>query len=254
MICDLQRASLLKRVSALLLDLILICIVATGAMYALSAVTGYDEHSGQLTAYYEQYASAYGLESFDIDAEAYEKMSEEEKAAYADAYEALATDEDVLYTYNMVVNLTLVITSLGILFAFLIIEFIVPLILKNGQTVGKKIFGLCLVRRDGVRVTSFMMFVRALLGKYTIETMFPILLLVLFFFGSMGLTGILIPVLLLLAQIVLLFATKNHTVIHDSFAQTVVVDMASQMIFDSYEDLVAYKTKLHAEEAAHSPY
>ncbi len=254
MIFDLQKANIWKRISAYILDLILLCIVATGGMFALSALTGFDGYSEKLDAYYAQYAAEYGLESFDITPEQYDKMSEEERATYQSAYEALTSNQEVLRTYSMVTSLILMITSLGILLAHLLLEFVLPLILKNGQTVGKRVFGIALCRRDCVRVTTFMMFVRTLIGKYTIETMFPLLLLLMFFLGTMGVTAIIIPALLILVQLVLLLVTKNHTVIHDAFAQTVAVDMASQKIFNSTEELVEYKKALHADEVSRSSY
>ena len=42
---------------------------------------------------------------------------------------------------------------------------------------------------------------------------------------------------------------KDLRPLHDLLAQTVAVDMASQLIFDSPEDLLEYKKRLHAEDA-----
>ena len=65
--------------------------------------------------------------------------------------------------------------------------------------------------------------------------------------GVMGIVGLAVLAALLLSQIVLICATKARTPIHDMLAQTVTVDMASQMIFDTPEELLAYKQKIHAE-------
>lgn len=46
---DLQKASLLKRAAALLLDLILIVVLATGIGMVLSAVLDYDSYNEALT-------------------------------------------------------------------------------------------------------------------------------------------------------------------------------------------------------------
>ena len=45
-----------------------------------------------------------------------------------------------------------------------------------------------------------------------------------------------------------MIATKTNSTIHDILAKTVVVDLSSQMIFDSEEAMIDYKTKLHAEQ------
>ena len=55
-------------------------------------------------------------------------------------------------------------------------------------------------------------------------------------------------------QLALVLTSRTNTAIHDLMAATVVVDIQSQMIFDSAEELVAYKNKLHAETAARDSY
>ncbi|MEE0968920.1 MAG: RDD family protein [Clostridia bacterium] len=251
---DLQKANMWKRISAFILDIILVCVVSTGAMLVLSAITGYDNYSEKLNGFYSSYEEQYNIESFDIAEEEYNNLSKKERDTYDKAYKALISDDEVLYTYSMVINLTMLITSLGILLTFLLLEFVIPLLFGNGQTVGKKIFGLCLVRRDGVKVNTLMLFVRTFLGKYTVETMIPLLLIIMLFFGSVGVTGLIVIGLIFLLQIILIFSTENRTAIHDAFSQTVVTDMASQMIFDSYEELLAYKKKEAAEKAQRETY
>ncbi len=245
MIYDLQKANMWKRISAYLLDLILLCIIAVGFALLLSSVLGYNEHSEAMEGYYETYEKEYDID-FDISSADYEALSKEEKDTYDKALVALSADEEASRTYSLLINLSMIITTFGILLAYLIMELAVPLLLKNGQTLGKKVFGICLVRVDCVKVTPFMLFVRSVLGKFTVETMFPLALCFMFFLNG-GLVAPLVVVLLLILQIALLFATKNHMVIHDSFAQTVVVDMASQKIFGSAEELLEYKKKIHAE-------
>ncbi len=249
---EIQRASLLKRVSAFLLDMILVTILATGGMFVLSGVTGYDGYAKELEGYYTHYAREYNIETFEITQKQFEELSQEEKDRYHQAYQALTQDEQVLRAYSMVTNLSLLIPSLGIFFAFAVLEFGVPLLLKNGQTVGKKVFALGVIRCDGVKASTFMLFARTLLGKFTVETMLPILLL--FMNGLFGMAGLVVIGLMGLFQLILLFATKNRTVIHDAFAQTVVVDLPSQRVFDTPEDLLAYKTRLAAEKAARADY
>ena len=52
----------------------------------------------------------------------------------------------------------------------------------------------------------------------------------------------------------LLIATPTHGVIHDFLAQTVTVDLPSQLIFNTEEALLEYKKKVAAEDAARKPY
>ena len=59
---------------------------------------------------------------------------------------------------------------------------------------------------------------------------------------------------LLIAQIACIAATKTNSAIHDLLAGTVAVDIASQQIFRSSEELLEYTKKIHAERANRSAY
>lgn len=52
---DLQKASMLKRASAWLLDVILLSVLATGFALLLSAAFGYDNYNDNLQRYYTEY-------------------------------------------------------------------------------------------------------------------------------------------------------------------------------------------------------
>ena len=251
MIFDIQKANVLKRISAFILDAIIICIVATGFAAVISKITGYDSHSNRLEAYYAAYEAEYGIK-FNMTKEEASAMTEEQQEQYKKAYEALTADKEAMNEYVRVFNLTLTIISLSILLAFAATEFIVPICLKNGQTVGKKVFGIGVIRADGVKMN--MLFVRTFLGKFTIETMIPVLIIILIYFNSIGLMGLIVLCAELLLQIILFFATKTNSLIHDILASTVCVDMASQMIFASESEMIEYKKRLSAERAARSPY
>lgn len=253
MIYDLQKASILKRISAALLDLILLCILAVGLGSAVSSVIGYDRHYQALQDSYAKYESEYGI-VFSMSAEDYSAMTPEQLAAYDEAYAALLADEDAIYAYNMVLSQSLVVVSLGILLAYLILEFAIPLLLGNGQTIGKKVFSLALMRTDGVRLQPFALFVRTVLGKYTVETMIPVLIVMMIFWGTIGILGPAILFVLGVAQLVLVIANHHNALIHDLLACTVAVDFSSQMIFRTSEDLLAYKQRVHAEKAAKKEY
>lgn len=248
-----EKASLLKRFSAFLLDVIVTLIVATGVMALTSVITKYDDYSDKMEALYTQYEEEYDIK-FEMSIEEYEKMTEEEIKKYEEVYEVFSKDEEVIFTYNMVFNLTLLIVTLGCLFGVLITEFIIPLILKNGQTVGKKVFNLCLVKNNGVKINTMMLFVRSFLGKFTIETMIPAYIVILVVFGNAGAIGSIVLILILLIQIVLVFKTENKCLIHDLMAGTVVVDKSSQMIFESEEALIEFKQEFYKKEAESKKY
>ncbi len=253
MIFDLQKAGMWKRASAFLFDMIILGMAVAGFAFLFSMLFGFDKHNAALNAAYEKYESEYGV-VFEITEEEYIQKSEEEVQTYQDAYAALIADKDAMYSYNMVVNLTMLISTLAILAAYLILEFAIPVKLGNGQTLGKKIFGVGVMRTDGVKVTAPLLFIRTILGKFTIETMIPVLIAVMIFFNMLGIVGTLILGLILLLQIVLMITTDTNSCIHDLLAKTVTVELSSQMIFENEEEMIAYKNKVHAEKVARQTY
>lgn len=48
--------------------------------------------------------------------------------------------------------------------------------------------------------------------------------------------------------------TRTNSALHDLLAGTVVVDIGSQMVFRTTEDLIAYQKKVAAERAARQTY
>lgn len=250
---DLQRANFWKRISAYLLDAILLLMLAVGIFGLLSWVFGYQSYADEIQAGYDKYAAEYGIDA-DISAEDYDALPEEEKQKYIDASEAMQKDERLNYAYMMFMNLTLLITTFSILLSYLLLEFVVPLLFKNGQTIGKKVFALGVMHTNSVRVSPVALFVRSILGKYTIETMVPVLLIIRMIFGSGGILGLIIMLILAIMQIVFLATTKGRLAIHDMLSSTVVVDLPSQRIFNSADELIEYKKRLHAERAEKADY
>ena len=247
MIFDLQKASIWKRASAFLFDFILFGILAVGFAFLLSVITNYDNYSTTYNASLTAYAQAYKT-SFDYTQDEYNALSSADQKAYMNAYNALVQDESAMFAYKMMVNLMILITSFSILLSYLALEYIIPIFLKNGQTLGKKIFGIAVIRTNGVKMNNISLFIRTFLGKYAIETMIPTLIITMIFFNSIGIVGPIVIGLILLLQIILMCATKTNSLIHDLLADTVVVDFASQMIYESEEELIEAKKKAAAEK------
>ncbi len=246
---DLQRAGMWKRLSAALFDIIILFTVIVGMALLLSAVLNYDQYVTDLDRLKNKYGEEFGVD-LSITAEELKELSEEERAVYEATDKAYAEDPDVIYTYNMMLSMAMLIVTFAILLGYLLLEFLIPLLLKNGQTLGKKLFGIGLMRVDAIRLPAILLFARTVLGKFTIGTMIPVYVLIMIVFGRLGLFGTVIIGALLLIQAILFFGTHNHTPIHDKLAGTVAVDLASQMIFDTPEELLEYKKRIHAEDAA----
>lgn len=238
MIYDLQKASVSKRIAAFLLDAIIVTIIATACMAIISPIVGVDGKIDELYSLADSFKAKYELDVFDENdiekISALIETNEEAKALYMD-YNSCGTTATML---------TFVPLSLGLFIGTFITAFVMPLFFKNGQTVGKKIFGIAVMRKDGVKVNNFVLFVRSVLGVYTIETMIPALLIwmAVFLPGYMPISLSVLAVILLL-QIVFFVVTKAHTPIHDMIASAVTVDITSQMIFESVEEREEYIKK-----------
>ena len=215
MATDLQKASIWKRISAWMFDGILFGILAVALGVVLSWVLGYDGYALELEQGYQKYETQYGV-TFEMTQAQFEAMTEEERTNYNAAYEALIADEKAMYAYNMMMNLTLVILSLAILLAVAVVDWLIPMKLGNGQ-----------MRTDGVMLNSMQLFPRSLLGKYTVETMGPVLIILMIYWGTMGVAGTAVLAVLLFGQLGCVLFTHTNSAIHDLMAGTVVVDYGS---------------------------
>ena len=278
---ELKKIGIIRRLSALLLDAILLAVLATGFMWIIDLICKFSAQDQKLrnyraqmdeyrTEYFADIADNYGFRyeedengdtytiikidpetkaespsdadaligALDADKDRSERMQE----AY-EAYQALPTSGVIFRQRRLVLNMLFMMVSIGVLLAYLILEFILPIILKNGQTVGKKVFSICLVKPNCVKMPTVSLFARTFLGKFAIETMFPILLLFLFMYAGTFWLSIILFVAITLLNVILFFATKNKTPIHDILSGTVAVDMKLQMIYATEEELAARKAE-----------
>ena len=253
---DLQRASMSKRISAFLFDFILILVVAVGFAWLISQVTGFYGTVDSFSAELEKS----GID-LTLTEEEYNAFSEAERKEYDAKLEALNSNEQLVNDYFRINSLVLVMITLAPFLAFLVMEFAIPLFLRNGQTLGKKIFAIGVMRADGVKLTPPVLFARSMLGKLTIETLIPIYMLVMILMRSTLGVALLDPlVCLVIAAAVVLtnltcfLSSRRHTALHDHFASTVAVDMHTQMIFETKDEMLEYKKRLHRELVDKSEY
>ncbi len=255
--CDIQKASMWKRFAATLLDLILVVILVTGMFSLLAGLFRYDSYLSKVEQVVERYEEKYNL-NYELTQEEFAAMSEAEQKAYNERL--IAADKELQETpaeikvYMDATVILLVIITVGILVAMLLLEFLVPLLFGNGQTVGKKIFSLAVIRQDSIKITPLQLFVRTVIGKFAVETMIPVCIAIMYIMGFMNLFLLLLIVALVIGELVVLIVTKNNCMLHDLMAGTVVVDYSSQMIFSSTEEMENYQKKLEAERQSRQPY
>ena len=267
MIYDIQKASLLKRISAFLLDIMFMAMCILGFALLLSTITDFDNYSKGYYNRVSEIQEAHNIseisEKYNLTFSEYSAMTDEEKnnlpqeyaelvSAFENCISACNSDAELIKFDEIRFTLALFIGSFALLLSFLVLEFAIPMIFKNGQTLGKKLFSIAVIRVDCVKVSPFELFVRSILGKYTIETMVPCLMLI-SFYGA-PIMSITVLLLIALLQIVMIITTKTNSLIHDKLASTVVVDLQSQMIFDSVNAMKEYKLKIHKEQADKAQY
>ena len=250
---DIQRANMWKRIAAAFLDVILLVILITGLVLLLSNILDYNSYVTKLNDGYAKYEEMYGVQ-FGLDQEAFDALPKEEQDRYTEASNALDQDKEVVHAYDMTISLSFVIISVSIFLGYLILEFFVPMLFGNGQTIGKKMFSLALMRTDSVKLTNFALFVRSMLGKCTIETLVPVMMLMAMLIAPIGLIAPAIVFGVLAINVGLLVSSRNRACIHDLMAVTVVIDHASQMIYETSEDLLEHKKQLAAAEAQRQDY
>lgn len=246
----LQKASVGKRIIATIFDGILISIIAVGLIALFTIIFKTDVHFNNYKQAYEKYSTEYNV---NLSYEELSALTEQEQSDFynrsLEAEKAFSNDKTAMYAYNMFINLSLMSCTFSILLSVVLIEFVVPLFFGNGQTLGKKIFGIALMHKDYIKINNFQLFIRAVLGKFAIEIMIPIYIIMMICFNLIGVVSIAVLLIIAIIQLICLIATRTNSLLHDIMAGTITVDMASQRIFESREDLMEYTKKIHAQEA-----
>ena len=188
MIYDLQKASFWKRISAFLFDTVIMLVVVVGIAWLMSTVMNYELHFNNMenekNIEKQKIEAEYGCE-LDLSV-GYEQMSEQQKEMYDKLDKAVSENDTIQAAAFLLLNYSLVICIVSTFAAYALLEFAVPMIFKNGQTLGKKLFSIGVIRTSTVKASPFVLFVRMLFGKFTIETVLPMFVLIMMFFGIIG--------------------------------------------------------------------
>lgn len=243
---SLQKANFFKRFSAWLFDAVMCVVLVMGMLIVMSAILNYDFQHQKLSGIREQYYAQYEAEhegvNLDPTNEEFDAYTEEEVAAFYDhlgeVEKLIGTDEEYQQIQLVIMNYTFLMVTVSLLIADAVWHFIIPMILGDGRTLGKKIFGLAVIRTNGLKLSNPILFVRSILGLFTMETMVPLFFAMMVYFGG-GFVGVIAAFMLLVLEIAVMATTKTHSSIHCLLSDTVVVDFASQQIFQTQEELNA---------------
>ena len=138
---NLQKATFFKRFSAWMFDSMMVVVIAMGLLIALLRGFGYADLEAQhlqgREVYYTQAGQEYNIDLF-MSQDDYGKLDEAGKQAYADAYnraEELINADEELTAVSKKMFATLLLCGSGALFlGVAAMHFVIPLLLKNGQT------------------------------------------------------------------------------------------------------------------------
>lgn len=241
-----NKAKLVKRIAAACLDFVIFALVAVGFATLSSLMFNYDSYREQLDQKYEEYG-VYVTYDTSVPEEdrtgIFCEIKEEGDSCYL-AWEAFYADEEAEALLHKCSSITIATLSIGLFGGVMVAYFLIPLLLKNGQTFGKKFMRLALVNKDGIRVPKINLFIRALFGIYVVEYMVPLYGIIYIFSGLPGsIVATAIVIGILVGNMFLVATNKYGLTFHDMIGKTVVVEFDGQAIFDTVEELEEYKKK-----------
>jgi uncharacterized RDD family membrane protein YckC len=250
---SIQKANFWKRISAFMFDAILAFCLMLGVGIGVSYLLDYDTKVADLKAIRAEIETEYEFEkyglSFDISEEDYKKLDDTKKEIYDKANEAFLKEPRTGKTLRNLVVLAIANVGVSLLIADTVIYFVLPMLFKNGQTLGKKCFGLAVIRTNGVKVTPQVLLIRSVIGRFAMETIAPLTIFAMMLLGSLGFVGTITLALFAILEIGVMIYTNTNSCIHDLLSDTVVVDMSSQQIFETQEARTEYDKAEAARKA-----
>lgn len=131
-----------------------------------------------------------------------------------------------LSRFNTIFTIITIVSSASI--SLIIFYLIIPLLFKNGETLGKKLLSVGLVSaKDGFRVKKSQIIIR-FLSFYLLEVVLSIF--------TIG-----IP---LIISFSLMFFTKKGTALHDYLSATICVDKKQSVIYKDYDEFIKHEELL----------
>ena len=227
-----KYAKYILRIAAFVLDFILFLVLLTGILFILMKIVNFDYYYNILDDEYKRI----GYKIYDEATKSYHYISES-APNFNEVIEKYKNSEIIKEYGYKVNNLVLNIPIISIFISMLILEFIVPLIFKNGQTIGMKCFHIALISKSNIKIKPIQLFTRFLFGKTVLMAIIPYMCLFYSIFNmGGGLFGTIIIALIYIINIVLLFK-GNHASLSDIIASVYPVDSQQTIFYDNEEEL-----------------
>lgn len=219
---EIKNASLLRRFAALFIDFILVlCVYILFDKFVTYPLANQVWKVDELDQTFEKYQIEYGFLYYDKDGNKIivEDIPQEKINQFWE-------DERVLEVNVQRTIYSLFQISANLLFSMIIVFYTIAIFFQNGQTFGKKLLYLGVTNLNGVKIRSWQLLSRVLIGLFAVETMISILLLNV------------LPFITLVVSFVLLITTKNHRALHDYISGTRVVNLQKTYVFHSEEERI----------------
>ena len=214
-----KLASYLKRIAAVILDIICVIILGVGVAYLLSALSKFDATQEALNLKYIEY----GLKVYDDSHKlVWVTLSNEEMAVLYNNFEQ---DLQAVTLYGQLVDKTMIIPIIAASVSIIVFELIIPLCLKHGRTIGMYVLKIAMVTNDDIEVSFSNLFIRCIFGKLIIGTLVPILCGLMIYFSMANLFILIILALIIIVNIVLIFKSKKHASIPDMIGKVYMCEL-----------------------------
>ena len=240
-----KRATWFKRILAFGLDIILFAVLLTGAMFLISYIVGFQHELELLNAKFIEYGiylkNDEGIYEFCSDING--------STACKDAWEAFNNDALACSYYDNTALKTLPILIGGVFVTELILDYIIPMCLKNGRTIGMFCLGLAYIDTRDIKINHFQVFTHFLFGKFIVVSALPIFFFLMHFFNVFPTYGLLICVVIILANLIMKFASPKRMGIADSIGKMYMIENESQIYCNTVEELSALKAIEALEKA-----
>lgn len=175
-------------------------------------------NSSKENSSYFQFSNGKYIEKDVVSIDTYIEFYEKE---YENALNLLSQHDEIVFNLSLRINKFFVsIVSISLVCSLFILYLIIPLIFKDGETLGKKMMGIGVVNmKNGFRIKLSQKFVRFAVFLL-LEVVLSILLL-----------GI--P---LIISISMMFFSKNNLSLHDQLAATLCIDKKLTLVYKDIDE------------------
>lgn len=222
-------ASVLNRIMSGLLDFILTVVLATGFFSLISRVLNYDDISNQLMGKYVEYGVYIEDDNGGYQYNGHTYSIVVDTTTYNEVKERFNNDAVAVNLEYKSETCAFASISTGCLLSLIVIDFVLPLLFKNGRTIGGIMMKVGLISKKGIKISNVQLFARCIIGRYIIETIIPIILWALY-----GVVGVFV---FCIGLVFIITLSPNHQLPHNIVSNILTCDQNLQYYAISKEDL-----------------